>query len=105
MKTNNRPNEIYTDRARLLEALEEARIKDKAEHPEIKEPWFGSNYGFKAIERATGIYHNTLYRALNGNGNLTINTLIRIANYTGISIDYLLGLDDRKFLTGREPQC
>ena len=105
MNTSKRPNVIYTDRARLLEALEEARIKDKAEHPEIKEPWFGSNYGFTAIERATGIYHNTLYRALNGNGNLTINTLIRISNYTGISIDYLLGLDDRKFLTGREPQC
>ena len=101
----NQPKVIYTVRSRLLEALEEARRKDKAEHPEIKEPWFGSNYGFTAIERATGIYHNTLYRALNGNGNLTVHTLIKISEYTGVSIDYLLGLDDRKFLTGREPQC
>jgi hypothetical protein len=105
MKISKRPNEIYTDRARLLEAIEEARNRDRRENPDRPEPWGGKNYGFVSIERATGIYHNSLYRALNGNGNLTINTLIRLTNYTGVSIDYLLGLDSRKFLTGREPQC
>ena len=105
MKISKRPNEIYTDRARLLEAIEEARKRDREEHPELMESWSGKNYGFVSIERETGIYHNSLYRALNGNGNLTINTLIRLANYTGVSIDYLLGLDSRKFLTGRGPQC
>lgn len=105
MKISKRPNEIYTDRGRLLEAIEEARNRDRRENPDRMEPWNGKNYGFVSIERAMGIYHNSLYRALNGNGNLTINTLIRLAKYTGVSIDYLLGLDSRKFLTGREPQC
>lgn len=105
MKISKRPNEIYTDRARLLEAIEEARKRDRRENPDRPEPWNGKNYGFVSIERAMGIYHNSLYRPLNGNGNLTINTLIRLAKYTGVSIDYLLGLDSQKFLTGREPQC
>lgn len=102
---DNKPKVIYTVRSRLLEAINEARKREKAENPELKDPFHGVNLGFTSIERQIGIHHYSLYKALNGNGNLTVNTLIKLAEYTGVSIDYLLGLDDRKYLTGREPKC
>lgn len=95
---NKRPNEIYTDRARLLEAIEEAR------KPGDDVNFKGINKGYQRLEDDLGLYRYSLKRALKGTGNLTVHTLIKLADYTGVSIDYLLGLSDRKFLTGREPR-
>ena len=40
-----------------------------------------------------------------GQRDIPTDILIKLAVFHNVSIDYLLGLDDRKFLTGREPQC
>ena len=89
---NKRPNEIYTDRARLLEAIEEAR------KPGDDVNFQGINKGYQRLEDDLGLYRYSLKRALKGTGNLTVHTLIKLADYTGISIDYLLGLSDNKYL-------
>lgn len=109
--------------ARLLEAAEEAkkreieeeiqeREKFKSLHPDITQygenkplAAHGKNSGIITLERRLGIYHNSFYRAYKGISNLELKNMIKLAQYTGVSIDYLLGLDDRKFLTGREPKC
>ena len=89
---NKRPNEIYTDRARLLEAIEEAR------KPGDDVNFQGINKGYQRLENDLGLYRYSLKRALKGTGNLTVHTLIKLADYTGVSIDYLLGLSDNKYL-------
>ena len=89
---NKRPNEIYTDRARLLEAIEEAR------KPGDDVNFKGINKGYQRLEDDLGLYRYSLKRALKGTGNLTVHTLIKLADYTGVSIDYLLGLSDNKYL-------
>lgn len=100
---NLKVKEIYTVKSRLLEAISEARNREKPEDPDLN--FRGENFGFKSLERELGIYHNTLYRALNGTGNLTIHTLIKISDYTGVSIDYLLGLSDNKYLIRGDKKC
>lgn len=96
---NLKVKEIYTVKSRLMEAINEAR------KPGDDVNFQGINKGYQRLEDDLGLYRYSLKRALKGTGNLTVHTLIKLADYTGVSIDYLLGLSDNKYLIRGEKKC
>lgn len=101
--------EFFLRTERLWEAAEEAKkreIEDELEETKDLPKEFGTfkplaahgkNTGISSLERRAGIYHNSFYNALK-NGRMTMETLIKISRYSKVSIDYLVGLSDEKFL-------
>lgn len=101
---------------RLLEAAAAAKEREISEdleelkkHPELKEfgnykplSAYGQNTGKISLERKCGIKATSFYKVVCGHSNFSLKKLKIIADYTGVSIDYLLGLSDNKYLIREE---
>lgn len=45
----------------------------------------------RKLAQAIGVSNVTIHRILKGQGNVTLSTLVAIADYFSVSIDWLLG--------------
>lgn len=61
-------------------------------------------YGYACFRRLVGIGHSGLYRVLYKNSDFSIDIFYKIAKETGVSIDWLVGLSDQKYIEG-EKEC
>lgn len=55
-------------------------------------------YGYAYFREFVAIPHSALSRVLYNNADFSLETMVKISNATGVSIDWLLGLSDIKYL-------
>lgn len=57
----------------------------------------GRMYGIRNLSRMSDIDYPNLNRLINHGGNPSAYTLYRISKVTGVSVDWMLGLTDKKY--------
>lgn len=57
-------------------------------------------YGYAGFKREVGISHSSIGKVLYNGCDFSIENLVTISKETGVSIDWLMGLSDVKYLPG-----
>lgn len=77
----------YIKLDRLLELCEDQRKKEGSDH----------GYGIKNLRKFCGISNTSMNRVIYENKDFSADNLYRLATKTGCSIDWLLGISDKKW--------
>ena len=64
---------------------------------------FQSNISVAELSKSLGCEKATIYRYLRGEKMPSVDMAIRMADYFSCSVDYLLGLEDEKYLRNFKP--